>query len=183
MATGYGIIQNGGNCTAYVVGRLSEIMNEPFKQTRGNAIDFASSPYLQKIEEPQFGAVVVWSGNYYGHVAVVEEVADNGDILISESSWRGYIFKTQWLKKSENYANGYGLVFQGFYIAPEIETLRQEHVLQKQMEEFAVLEEVYRNTQSKIIIEPVYENVLLEAAAAPVSSVSMWVALAAKILI
>ena len=113
--TGYGIQQNNGNCTAYAHGRVQEICQAEIPYSRGNAISFANKSFLQKIDSPSFGAFAVWGGTYAGHVAVVEHVYENGDILISESSWHGFIFKTTYLSAANNYTHN-GMPFVGFYL-------------------------------------------------------------------
>lgn len=104
-----------GQCTWYAWGRVSEICNSPLPYTRGHAISYASKDFLSKVESPTFGAICVWGGNYYGHVAVVEHVFDDGSILISEGNYSGMVFHTATLSPSNGYTYN-GMPFMGFYL-------------------------------------------------------------------
>lgn len=149
VANGYGQLQNNGNCTSYAWGRVSEIAEAPLQNCKGNAIDFAYSSSFEQVDTPEFGDVIVWGGNYYGHVAIVEEVYDNGDILISESSWGTEIFTTKKLEKNTNYSNGYGLYFIGFYEANIIKDARikeEERIKQILLEKEKELNKEYEVT-------------------------------------
>ncbi len=95
-ASGYGM----PNCTAYAFGRTYEILeSEPRLSIRDagcwwyDNIDMHAYDYGQ---EPRLGAVACWD-NYdesTGHVSVVEEIREDGSVLLSESSWSGYLFDT-----------------------------------------------------------------------------------------
>ena len=95
-ASGYGM----PNCTAYAFGRAYEILeSEPRLSIRDagcwwyDNIDMHAYDYGQ---EPRLGAVACWD-NYdesTGHVSVVEEIREDGSVLLSESSWSGYLFDT-----------------------------------------------------------------------------------------
>lgn len=68
---------------------------------------------------PKLGAVICFEKkNKPGHVAFVEEVKDNGDILVSNSAYNGRRFFTKTLKKSKNYKYGIGYTLQGFIYNP-----------------------------------------------------------------
>lgn len=101
------------NCVGYANGRFNEIINDPnikgnyksFKyQLVCNAENFIESAKKQGLKissVPVQGGVMVWqrgatlSGNDgAGHVAVVEEIYDDGSILTSESGWAAWAFKT-----------------------------------------------------------------------------------------
>ena len=50
--------------------------------------------YSGDVTKPQAGAVIVWNGTKNncggepaGHVAVIEEVKDNGNVIVSQSNW------------------------------------------------------------------------------------------------
>ena len=80
------------NCTCYAYGRYWEITgNNPTGLPRGNAGTWYDNAYgFQKGQTPQLGAIVCWNdpnGYYAGHVAVVEEIRSNGDILTSNSGY------------------------------------------------------------------------------------------------
>ncbi|MBQ6239881.1 MAG: CHAP domain-containing protein [Firmicutes bacterium] len=95
-ASGYGM----PNCTAYAYGRAYEILeSEPRLSIRDagcwwyDNIEMHAYDYGQ---EPRLGAVACWD-NYdesTGHVSVVEEIREDGSVLLSESSWSGYLFDT-----------------------------------------------------------------------------------------
>lgn len=52
-----------------------------------------------------------------GHVAIVEEIKENGDIVTSNSAWQSTFFWLMDLQKSNNY-NFSGYTFQGFIYNP-----------------------------------------------------------------
>lgn len=126
--SGYGL----PNCTCYAWGRFWEISdtnkdytNPPTLSTRNaeNWYPFTDDGY-ERGSTPRLGAIICWrkgvagdSDDGAGHVAVVEEVFDNGDITISQSAWDGGYFWTQKLTASENYAIP-NQTFQGFIYNP-----------------------------------------------------------------
>lgn len=81
-----------GNCTWYAYERRMEL-GRPVGSFWGNANTWASSAraagYLVD-RNPESGAVLVDMAGYFGHVAVVERVLDNGDIVISEMNNLAY---------------------------------------------------------------------------------------------
>ncbi len=117
---GYGMAQNGGNCTCYAYGRAYEILKSEPRLSTGNAgkwFDFnKSGGYYEYGKKAAVGAIAVWkniSGGA-GHVAVVEKI--EGDVATtSESGWNSYYFKT--VKRDINHKN-FGAsskyIFQGF---------------------------------------------------------------------
>lgn len=81
-----------GNCTWYVYERRVQ-MGKPVGSYWGNAKTWAY--YAQQDgyvvnRNPSVGAVLVDTSGYYGHVAVVESVLPNGDIVISEMNNAAY---------------------------------------------------------------------------------------------
>lgn len=101
------------NCVGYAGSRFNEIINDPnlngtvkaFKyQLVCNAEDFIESAKKQGLrisETPIEGGIMVWAkgrvgvdSDGAGHVAVVEEVYEDGTILTSESGWNAWAFKT-----------------------------------------------------------------------------------------
>ena len=116
------------NCVGYVVGRSMEIMQTDtpiFAQY--NAEDFYSATKLEKGQTPKNGAVACWSqgktwnGNDgAGHVAVVEKVISDDEIITSESAYGGMSFYTKTRKKgSGNWGAGSNFKFLGFIYLPE----------------------------------------------------------------
>lgn len=128
------------NCVGYANGRFNEIMNDPelkgivlnFKyQLTTNAENFIESAKNQGLKissTPIEGGIMVWkkgatlSGkDGAGHVAIVEEVYDDGTILTSESGYNAYAFKTA----RRNNANGRwsqpsGYTFRGCIVNPGV---------------------------------------------------------------
>lgn len=118
--TGYGM----PNCVAYAYGRVYEMNGEAPLITHGNAGDWwfinKSNDYYDYGSTPKLGAVVVWSN----HVAVVEEINDDGSITISESHYGGTYFDT---KVVYDYTYHYGQTFYGFiYTYKEPEKKKEE---------------------------------------------------------
>ena len=81
-----------GNCTWYAYERRVQLGN-PVGSYWGNANTWAisaqSTGYAVN-HTPSAGAVLVDESGWYGHVAVVESVAANGDIVISEMNNYAY---------------------------------------------------------------------------------------------
>lgn len=129
--TGYGM----PNCVAYAFGRIYELNGEKPKIDRGNAGEWwfinKYNNYYEYGSEPRLGAIACWSG----HVAVVEEIAEDGAITVSESHWGGTYFNTS--VYYDMYAH-YGQSFYGYIYAynepePEEEPVVKE--LSYKMEE------------------------------------------------
>ncbi len=95
---GYGMVDNGGNCTCYAYGRSYENLGyDPQLCTRAAgkwyAYNKAEGRYAYG-DEPALGAVAVWTkSGGDGHVAVVE-IIDGDTIVTSESGWQTFYFKT-----------------------------------------------------------------------------------------
>lgn len=118
---GYGL----PNCTCYAWGRFWEIgegkaENRPTLST-GNAEDWYNySDGYQRGNKPALGAVLCLADGPYsgdGHVAVVEEINSDGSIVVSESAYNAYYFKTETLYPP-NYLPAAGYRFQGFIYNP-----------------------------------------------------------------
>ena len=104
------------NCVGYAQGRLLEIRGESkvnWKLPACNAEDWydtAKAQGLQVGQTPKLGAVVCWrAGNTHnsadgaGHVAIVEEIKPNGDIVVSQSAYGGQKFYLSTLTKTSGY--------------------------------------------------------------------------------
>lgn len=81
-----------GNCTWYAYERRAQ-MGHPVGSYWGNANTwayYARQDGFQVDRSPSAGAVLVDTAGYFGHVAVVESVAANGDITISEMNNYAY---------------------------------------------------------------------------------------------
>lgn len=130
--TGYGM----PNCVAYAFGRIYELNGEKPKIDRGNAGEWwfinKSNDYYEYGSEPKLGAVACWSG----HVAVVEDIADDGAITVSESHWGSTYFNTN--VYYDMYSH-YGQTFYGYiyaYNEPEEEPEIKEPPAYKMEEEY-----------------------------------------------
>lgn len=81
-----------GNCTWYVYERRAQ-MGRPVGSFWGNANTWAvyarADGYVVN-RNPAAGAVLVDTAGYFGHVAVVESVSDNGDVVLSEMNNYAY---------------------------------------------------------------------------------------------
>lgn len=104
------------NCVGYAQGRLLEIRGESkvnWKLPACNAEDWfdtAKANGMAVGQTPKLGSVVVWrAGNTHnssdgaGHVAIVEEIKPNGDIVVSQSAYGGQEFYLSTLKKATGY--------------------------------------------------------------------------------
>ncbi len=113
-----------GNCTAYAWGRLYEITGKRYTGLCGNAEDWwavAEKAGLKRGQEPKLGAIICWragevknSKDGAGHVAVVEEIKPNGDIVTSNSGWNSSEFYTRTVTKASGYQYSSDRIFQGF---------------------------------------------------------------------
>lgn len=109
------------NCTCYAYGRYAEIRNAFAPLPTGDAKDWwaRAQGNFQCGQEPQLGAVLCWGTDHAdspGHVAIVEEIASNGDVTLSNSSWGGSYFFVSTSTRASGYANP-GVshyFFQGF---------------------------------------------------------------------
>ena len=122
-------IKNGSclpNCVGYAWGRWREILGKDPKLSRGNAEDWYGNTAdgYERGKTPKLGAVICWKqgktgkgSDGYGHVAIVEEIKANGDIVTSESAYGGERWRTKTYKKANGYNFG-TFVFQGFIYLP-----------------------------------------------------------------
>lgn len=110
--TGYGM----PNCVAYAFGRIYELNGERPLIDHGNAGEWwfinKSNDYYEYGDEAKLGAIACWSG----HVAVVEDISDDGGITVSESHWGGPYFNTNVYYDMSSH---YGQHFYGYIYAYE----------------------------------------------------------------
>lgn len=111
------------NCVGYAFGRFLEECGRTACDALPtcNAEDWFSVAQNNGLDvgyAPKIGAVIVWvSGNFWnskdgcGHVGVVEEIYDDGSILVSQSNYGGTRFFLTTIKKPYNI---YGQRFVGF---------------------------------------------------------------------
>ncbi|MCX4290136.1 MAG: CHAP domain-containing protein [Duncaniella sp.] len=114
------------NCVGYAWGRFYEIIGEKPRLSKNNAEMWYGNTAdgYKRSQTPALGAVICWSkgvvGNEAdgaGHVAIVEQILPNGDIVCSNSAYGGSRFYTQTYKKSDGYSFG-AYKFQGFILPP-----------------------------------------------------------------
>lgn len=114
------------NCVGYAWGRFYELIGEKPKLANLNAEDWYGNTAdgYKRSATPKLGAVAcwrkgkVWNGaDGCGHVAIVEEIKPNGDIVCSNSAYGGTRFYMQTYSKSAGYNSG-SLAFQGFILPP-----------------------------------------------------------------
>lgn len=144
--TGYGM----PNCVAYAYGRVYEMNDEAPKISRGNAGEWwfinKANDYYEYGDEPKLGAVACWSR----HVAVVEDIGEDGTVTVSESHWGGKYFNTA---EFENMYSHYGQTFYGYIytyddsIPPEEYTINETYLETKPC--FAAIE--YESSQPEIM--------------------------------
>lgn len=133
-------IENGSclpNCTSYCRGRFIEILRGPSRLSSGNAEDWwnYTEDGYERGQKPKVGAVICWrKGRLWnendgaGHVAIVEQVKSNGDIVTSESVYGGARFRQKTYTKKSNYYLAGGYEFQGFiYIPCEFKVERKKY--------------------------------------------------------
>lgn len=98
---------NKGNCTSYAWGRTCEVfgLSVAEKLPTGNACNWYGQWSGNKGQKPKPGAIAVWSDGSAGHVAFVEEMYDDGSILLSQSDYTMYFFKSIKVTKEENYGS------------------------------------------------------------------------------
>ena len=113
-----------GQCTGYAWGRFYEILGSRPSLSRGNAGDWYgyTSDGYSRGSTPQLGAVICWSKpGAAGHVAIVEQINNDGSIICSES---GYSYPKYgmgiWSKQTRRPPNYHSAPyqFQGFIYNP-----------------------------------------------------------------
>lgn len=93
---GYGM----PNCTAYALGRVNELQDlnglsyNNFSGWHGNGEDWGESGMIGEnwvhSQVPKLGAIACYNHpSSGGHVAVVEQIYENGNVSLSNSAWRG----------------------------------------------------------------------------------------------
>ena len=119
------------NCVGYAIGRFNEIGEwgcckylasvnaENFIQYKGSSLEVGQAPKI--------GACMVWQSGATlngadgcGHVAIVEEVISNTEVLTSESAWGGTAFRNVARKKGSDGRWGMGSAYKflGFIYNP-----------------------------------------------------------------
>lgn len=155
------------NCVGYAWGRWTEILGDEHSLSNSHAEKWYlnTSDGYERGQEPRIGAVICWrkgsaatGSDGYGHVAIVEEVYEDGSILISESSYGGDYFTTRYLSKDYSLS---GQVFQGFIYIPleflteeEIEAIRLEEELEKERKAQEKAKMIFLKGFSSSVVSP-----------------------------
>ena len=124
-------INNSGsclpNCVGYAWGRFYEITGKRPALSRANAENWwgYTADGYKRSQTPVEGAVICWrkgragyGNDGAGHVAIVEEVKSNGDVLTSNSAYGGTRFYMHTVTKASGYSIGSAYTFQGFILPP-----------------------------------------------------------------
>lgn len=116
-----------GNCTTYAWCRFHEIMGS-LSDAPGCSLSTSDAEYwfdgtvgYKTGKIPKLGAILCLRDGIYsgcGHVAIVEEIKENGDIVTSEGGFDAYTFEVKTRPKSQNYVPYGGYGFQGFIYNP-----------------------------------------------------------------
>ena len=79
----------GGQCTAFAWGRTLEVTGKRMDSTRNAKLWWEDTKYPKGTVAKPF-SIAVWSSPTYGHVAFVEQVKANGNIVINEANWNTF---------------------------------------------------------------------------------------------
>lgn len=123
------------NCTTYSFGRFAEGagVDEVPALSTANAEDWYSyNDGYDRGQEPKIGAVCCFrDGNLSGdgHVCIVEEIYQDGSILVTESGYNAYFWRQNIRYPGGNYPysnSAEGYIFQGFIYNPWVTTTPPE---------------------------------------------------------
>lgn len=129
------------NCTHYSMGRTAEIANRPIYTTHelfnsgyANAQNWYANSKWETGSTPALGAILVWNGGEYGHVAIVEGINDDGTVNISQSGYQStnrtfdnpkYFQYVENLTCKVGYVTtGIGWKFSGYIYNPYVNDIR-----------------------------------------------------------
>lgn len=112
------------NCVGYAWGRWRELLGQFHELSRGNAeVWWGKRDGYERSQTPRLGSIICWrqgSPAVYedgaGHVAVVEDIKEDGTIITSNSAYKGSRFYMRTLKPPYNMGGTY--VLQGFIHPP-----------------------------------------------------------------
>ena len=132
------------NCVGYAVGRFNEIANANSCKYLGNSnanwfMNWAKKQGLETGTKPKVGACIVWDDGNCGHVAIVEQVKSDNEIILSQSGWnaKSYYWNARhysnnnWCAGDDYYWMGNSYKFLGFIYNPNI----KDKTLPKTVEE------------------------------------------------
>lgn len=109
-----------GNCTHYCYSRMSEVIGK-----KSNLPSSSAHLWIRDVKgyetgsTPKLGSIIVWKHTKKsgGHVAFIEEIKSNGDLVVSMSGWNSFLFKTKTITKASGYVySDYAVV--GFIYPP-----------------------------------------------------------------
>lgn len=115
------------NCVGYCWGTWRSLLGYAPALSRNNAENWwgYTADGYERGQTPRLGAVMCWrkgkagdSSDGAGHVAIVEQIKANGDIVASESDYYGARWQLKTYTKSSGYYLGSGFIFQGFIYLP-----------------------------------------------------------------
>ena len=102
-AAGYGL----PNCTCYSYGRYAEARGDWADLPSGNGGDwYDAATGFQRGPTPALGSVICYtspSGQWDGHVAIVEQINQDGSIVTSNSAYNGTYFWTATVRPENGY--------------------------------------------------------------------------------
>ncbi len=131
------------NCCGLVHGRFLESQNQTNykkydKLCTGNAESYYGykKDGYKRSKTPKVGAIVCWKGKgkLAGHVAFIEKVYSNNDILTSNSAYKHSRFYMKKYLKSKKYYLGDNYEWQGFILNPcdfSIKTGKEYYIVKK----------------------------------------------------
>lgn len=115
------------NCVGYAAGRFNEIIGswtyDCLCNNPGRFITDGAKKGLELVSYPVIGGIMVWTkgSSSSGHVAIVEDIYDDGTIYTSESAYNG---KTFYNAKRSNSNGRWGIsssyTFKGCIVNPAV---------------------------------------------------------------
>lgn len=115
------------NCVGHAVGRFNEIGEYGKCIYLGsvnaeNMVELAKQQKLTISERPTLGGCMVWegAGSLAGHVAIVEQINEDGTIVTSESGYGYKAFYTT-TRKPPNYETSQNYKFIGCIVNPAVD--------------------------------------------------------------
>lgn len=157
------LIDNGSclpNCVGYCWGRWYELLGKRPRLSMNNAENWwgYTADGYERGQTPKLGAVICWrkgragvSSDGAGHVAIVEKIGSNGDILVSESHYGGARWKEKIYTRASGYYLGSAFTFQGFIYLPEDTTEVSAEPATQENQKKVYLKGDYRVTDASLL--------------------------------
>ena len=154
------------NCVGLVHGRWLESQKQTNykkydKLSVGNAENFYgyTKDGYKRGKTPKVGAVICWrkgkagvASDGPGHVAFVEEVKANGNVVTSNSAYGGTRYYLKTYKKSNNYYMGKDYVWQGFIYNPtDFSEPKKKYYTVKKGDTLSSIAEKYKTTVAQLV--------------------------------